>query len=107
MFMEKNFYKKVYEVVKKIPKGKVTTYGAVAVACGSPRASRSVGAALHRNPDPKNIPCHRVVFADGRLTPGFAFGGKNAQKALLEREGVVFVAEYQIDILKHFWSLKA
>ena len=83
-----NFYQKVYEYVKTIPSGSVATYGEVAAACGSPRASRSVGAALHRNPYPGLVPCHRVVFADGSLARGFSFGGSGAQRKLLAQEGI-------------------
>lgn len=84
------FFNGVYEVVKRIPRGKVATYGDVARAVGAPRCARQVGWALHCNPQPGIIPCHRVVFADGSLTDGFAFGGKDAQKALLLGEGVAF-----------------
>lgn len=95
-----NFYQKVYKFVKTVPKGKVVTYGRVAAACGSPRASRSVGAALHRNPSPGVVPCHRVVFADGSLAPGFAFGGKEAQMQLLKKEGVTFIDD-KVNMQKH------
>ncbi|HHW89631.1 MAG TPA: MGMT family protein [Clostridiales bacterium] len=83
-----NFFQRVYEAVKKIPKGKVCTYGVIAFMAGSPRASRVVGYALHHNPDPENIPCHRVVNRHGKLAPCFAFGGEQMQKKLLENEGV-------------------
>ncbi len=86
--MENNFYKNVYSLVKQIPYGKVVSYGQIARAAGSPRASRIVGRALHLNPQPGIIPCHRVVNKDGRLAPGFAFGGTDAQRKLLENEGV-------------------
>ncbi len=78
-----DFFDRVYEIVKQIPRGKVTTYGAVAKLAGSPRASRQVGWALHNNPQPGIIPCHRVVFKDGSLTNGFAFGGRDVQKGML------------------------
>lgn len=81
-------FKKIYEEVKKIPKGKVATYGEIARKVGT--TPRVVGFALHRNPDPKNIPCHRVVFKDGSLAPGYLFGGKEKQKELLLSEGVRF-----------------
>lgn len=83
-----NFYKLVYDHVKLIPMGKVATYGEIARACGNPRASRVVGYALHRNPEPQTIPCHRVVNRDGKLADSFAFGGANVQKKLLQNEGV-------------------
>ncbi len=95
------FFEKVYEVVKKVPRGKVITYGQVAAACGSPKASRQVGWALHCNPSQGVIPCHRVVFKDGSLTDGFAFGGREVQKAMLEREGVEVGADYKIDMKKY------
>lgn len=70
-------------------------------AGGSPRASRIVGGALHRNPEPGKTPCHRVVFRDGSLAPGFAFGGPGAQRALLEAEGVTFLPDGRVDMARH------
>ena len=81
----------MYEVVKRIPLGCVATYGQVAALAGAPRSARFVGFALHANPEPGVVPCHRVVFRDGSLAPGFAFGGPERQRALLEDEGVIFV----------------
>ncbi len=80
----------MYEVVKQIPYGKVTSYGSVAEAAGNKNMARQVGWALHVNPSQEEIPCYRVVFKDGRLSPAFAFGGENVQRALLEKEGVKF-----------------
>lgn len=80
--------KRIYEAVKRIPKGRVATYGQVAAMAGNERMSRAVGNALHKNPTPGIVPCHRVVDAKGRLAGGFAFGGMEAQAALLTREGV-------------------
>ena len=74
--MDSGFFDKVYEAVKKVPCGKVTTYGDVARLCGNPRMARQVGWALHCNPQPGVIPCHRVVFSSGSVCTGFAFGGK-------------------------------
>ncbi len=85
-----NTFAKIYDVVKKIPKGQVATYGQVALAAGNPRWSRVVGYALHTNPSPDMIPCFRVVMKDGSLSSAFAFGGENAQRSLLEKEGVEF-----------------
>ncbi len=85
------FNARVYEVVKSIPKGQVATYGQVAALAGNPRNARFVGFALHANPKPGVIPCHRVVFRDGSLAPGFAFGGPDRQRQLLEEEGVRFL----------------
>ncbi len=83
-----NFFERVYEVVKQIPRGKVATYGQIACAAGSPRAARQVGYALHVNPQPGAIPCHRVVNRFGGLAPAFAFGGLEIQAELLRAEGV-------------------
>jgi methylated-DNA-protein-cysteine methyltransferase related protein len=80
---------KVYDYLTTIPVGKVTTYGRVAKVVGI-SSPRLVGRILHHNPSPDKYPCHRVVFADGSLTDGFAFGGREEQKFLLEKEGVVF-----------------
>ncbi|MBR2590580.1 MAG: MGMT family protein, partial [Clostridia bacterium] len=80
----------MYEVVKKIPRGKVATYGQVATLAGNPHWSRVVGYALHVNPEPGVIPCHRIVNRFGGLSPAFAFGGENRQRELLAQEGVGF-----------------
>ena len=76
----------------------------IALLAGSPRASRIVGGALHRNPSPGVIPCHRVVFRDGSLAPGFAFGGAGAQRALLEAEGVPFLPDGRVDLPRCRWE---
>ncbi|MBR1867417.1 MAG: MGMT family protein [Clostridia bacterium] len=83
-----NFFEKVYELLKIIPKGKVVTYGQIAAKLGAPRSSRAVGYALHVNPDPENIPCFRVVNRNGELSGAFAFGGAEVQKMLLEADGI-------------------
>lgn len=80
-----------YEVVKKIPKGKVASYGFVSRAAGHKGKARQVGWALHVNPSPGEIPCHRVVKIDGSLSESFAFGGINMQEKLLMEEGVEIV----------------
>ena len=94
------FFEEVYELLKTIPFGKVTTYGDIAKALGRPRSSRIVGYALHVNPDPKNIPCYKVVNREGKLTPAFAFGGEDAQRAMLEGEGIV-VKNGMVDLQKY------
>ena len=98
-----NTFEKIYEQVKKIPAGKVATYGQIAMLAGNPRWSRVVGYALHNNPEPGVIPCHRVVKKDGSLTPAFAFGGENVQRDLLLGEGVVFIDEHRVDMDKCRW----
>ena len=95
-----NTFQKIYEQVKKIPKGKVASYGQIALMAGNPRWSRVVGYALHSNPEPGIIPCHRVVTKEGKLSKAFAFGGENMQKDLLISEGVTFIDEYTVDIEK-------
>ncbi len=96
-----NFYAKVYEAVQKIPRGRVASYGQIARAAGSPRASRAVGYALHVNPDNSSIPCHRVVNREGRLAPAFAFGGLDAQRLLLLSEGVEVSTDGFVDMKKY------
>ena len=83
--------KRIYEAVKKIPKGKVATYGQIAEMAGDRKMARAVGNALHKNPDPDSIPCYRVVNAKGELSGEFAFGGKNAQVKLLMADGIEVV----------------
>ena len=99
-----DFYENVYKVVQRIPKGKVTTYGVVAFLAGSPRASRVVGSALHHNPSPVVIPCHRVVNRFGKLANEFAFGGQDIQKALLENDGVEVDENFCVDLNKYLWT---
>ena len=93
-----NTFEKIYEVVKKIPKGKVATDGKVAMLAGNPRWARVVGYALHVNTDSGTIPCHRVVNREGRVAPGFAFGGEGIQRQLLEAEGIIFDKDGRIDL---------
>ncbi len=83
--------KRIYEAVKKIPKGFVATYGQVAEMAGNKKMSRAVGNALHKNPDPGSIPCYRVVNSKGELSGEFAFGGEDAQAKLLRADGIEVV----------------
>ena len=92
--------KRIYEAVKKIPKGRVATYGQVAEMAGDKNMARAVGNALHKNPEPGTIPCHRVVNSKGELAGAFAFGGAGVQADLLAKEGVA-VKEGKVD-LKQF-----
>jgi len=94
-------YEKIYMVVKSIPKGKVATYGQVALLAGNPRWARVVGYALHKNPEPGIIPYHRVVNRNGQVAESFAFGGSNIQRELLEKEGIVFNSDGSIDLKKY------
>lgn len=92
--------KRIYEAVKKIPKGHVATYGQIAEMAGNPRMSRAVGNALHKNPDPLHIPCFRVVNSKGELAGAFAFGGGKAQAELLREDGVG-VVDGKVDLEKY------
>ena len=92
--------RRIYEAVKKIPQGKVATYGQVATMAGNPKMSRAVGNALHKNPDPNNIPCYRVVNAKGELAGAFAFGGADVQANLLRADGIE-VKHDKVDLAKY------
>ena len=89
---------RVYEFVKRIPQGKVATYGQIALHLGNRNFARVVGNILHNNPDPEHIPCHRVVNAKGQLSRAYAFGGIEAQRRLLVSEGVVFKNDLVVDL---------
>lgn len=92
--------KRIYEAVKKIPRGKVATYAQVAAMAGNPKMCRAVGNALHKNPDPDNIPCYRVVNAKGELAGAFAFGGPDVQANLLRADGIE-VIDNKVDLIKY------
>ena len=98
------FFDEVYKIVKMIPSGKVANYGQIARLAGNSKMSRQVGWALHVNPEPGIIPCHRVVMKDGSLTKSFAFGGVDVQKQLLESEGVVVGFDNKVDMTKYKWD---
>lgn len=92
--------KRIYEAVKRIPKGKVATYAQIAAMAGNERMARAVGNALHKNPEPGIIPCHRVVDSKGNLAGAFAFGGEKVQEDLLKREGVI-VIDGRVDLQEY------
>ena len=97
--------KRIYEAVKKIPYGRVATYAQIAEAAGDRKMARAVGNALHKNPDPENIPCFRVVNAKGELSGEFAFGGPGRQAELLMAEGVE-VKDGRVDLTRFGWDAK-
>ena len=99
-----NTFERIYSVVRRVPKGKVITYGMTAQLAGNFRMARVVGYALHRNPEPMVIPCHRVVNRFGGLAPAFAFGGEMRQRALLEAEGVIFREDGTVDLEQCLWN---
>jgi methylated-DNA-protein-cysteine methyltransferase related protein len=83
-----NTFDKIYEIVTRVPEGKVTTYGAISKVVGvDPRV---VGFALHANKEPERVPCHRVINSKGQISSGYAFGGFDAQRKMLQKEGVKF-----------------
>ena len=93
---------KVHGYTKKIPVGKVTTYGEISNHLGI-NNPRIVGWAMHANKD-KSVPCHRVVNREGRVSDSYAFDGWEVQKAKLEKEGVGFVSEKRVDMSKYLWN---
>lgn len=95
----KGFFDRVYDVVRQVPVGRVVSYGQVAVLVGEPRKARFVGFAMHSSPGVAGgVPCHRVVFKDGSLAPGFAFGGPDVQRQMLLDEGVIFTDDGKVDM---------
>ena len=92
--------KRIYEAVKKIPQGKVATYGQVAALAGNPGMCRAVGNALHKNPDPEHVPCYRAVNSKGELSGEFAFGGAGQQAKLLQADGIE-VNNGRVDLQKY------
>lgn len=103
--MDEGFFERAYDVVRQIPLGRVATYGQIAAMMGEPRKARYVGFAMHASPGVAGgVPCHRVVFADGSLAPGFAFGGPDAQRAILVEEGVTFAPSGRVDMRRCRWE---
>ena len=102
------FSNRVFGVVQQIPRGKVASYGQIARMIGAPRSARYVGYALRANPapgtDPASIPCHRVVFKDGRMATGFAFGGPVVQQEMLQSEGVGFDDKGRVVMADFQWN---
>ncbi|MBQ3105664.1 MAG: methylated-DNA--[Lachnospiraceae bacterium] len=95
--------RRIYEAVKRIPYGRVATYAQIAAMAGDGKMARAVGNALHKNPDPEHIPCHRVVNAKGELSGAFAFGGAGVQGRLLEEEGIV-LQKGKVNLRQYQWK---
>lgn len=93
----------IYEAVRKIPYGKVATYGQIAAMAGNRKMARAVGNALHKNPDPENILCFRVVNSKGEISERYAFGGAKKQAEMLEAEGIE-VRNGRVDLVKYQWQ---
>lgn len=99
--MKQKPFEQVYELVKKIPQGKIATYGQIGKLLSlNPRV---VGFALRSNKHPENIPCHRVVSKAGKLT-GYAFGGIIKKKEILEKEGITFLDEVTVNVQQHLYT---
>ena len=104
--MEDNFFERVYQIVRQIPLGKVTSYGAIAKALGTARSARMVGWAMNACHNLEDVPAHRVVNRNGLLTGKHHFDGTNLMQQLLENEGVVVMKNQIVDFNKHFWTPK-
>lgn len=94
------FSGQVYALTARIPPGQVATYGLLALLCGRPRASRIVGHLMAHAPE--GLPCHRVVYKDGSLSPQAVFG-PGVQQMLLEGEGVPFLPDGRVDLSRCLW----
>ena len=99
-----NFFERVYEIVRQIPEGKVTSYGAIAKALGAARSARMVGWAMNASHNLEDVPAHRVVNRIGILSGKHHFEGTNLMQQLLENEGIQVVDNQIIDFEKHFWE---
>jgi O-6-methylguanine DNA methyltransferase len=101
--MTQSFKERIYSLTKKIPKGKVSTYGQLAHMAGRPKAARAVGGFMRTNPYAPVVPCHRVVASNGDLT-GYSMGeGVITKRKMLKKEGVVFKGE-KVDLKQSLWS---
>ncbi|HET8626710.1 MAG TPA: MGMT family protein [Thermomicrobiales bacterium] len=98
------FYERVFAIVARIPRGRVTTYGRIADAIGTPRAARMVGWALHACPPELQLPCHRVINRHGELSGGWNWGHPDVMRGLLEAEGVEFDAAGRVDLRRFGWQ---
>ncbi len=102
--MEENFFEKVYQIVKKIPHGRVTSYGAIAKALGTARSSRMVGWAMNAAHNLPDVPAHRVVNRKGVLTGKHHFEGTNLMQQLLESEGIQIIDNTVVNFKELFWE---
>ena len=101
-----NFFERVYEIVRQIPEGKVTSYGAIAKAIGAARSARMVGWAMNASHNLEDVPAHRVVNRIGILSGKHHFEGTNLMQQLLENEGIQVVDNQIIDFENHFLVLE-
>lgn len=101
-----NFFERVYEIVRQIPEGKVTSYGAIAKALGAARSARMVGWAMNASHNLEDVPAHRVVNRIGMLSGKHHFEGTNLMQQLLENEGIKIIDNQIVDFDTHFWEPK-
>lgn len=104
MALQDNFFERVYAVVRQIPEGRVTTYGAIARAIGAARSARMVGYAMNASHDDDTVPAHRVVNRNGLLTGKFHFDGTNLMQQLLESEGIEVVDNKVVNFKGILWE---
>lgn len=97
-------YARIYSVIRRIPKGRVATYGQIAVLAGIPRHARQVGYALANTPDDLSLPWHRVVNAQGRVSLRSRPGSDDFQQVLLEAEGIEFGLAGKISLARYQWN---
>jgi methylated-DNA-protein-cysteine methyltransferase-like protein len=101
-----DFFRLVYDLVAQIPRGKVMTYGLIAMVLGVPGHARQVGQAMYNAPEYLELPCHRVINSKGELAPAQVFGGGEKQRDLLKREGVYFKPNGNVDLKKSLWHIE-
>jgi len=101
---ESDFFERVYEVVRQVPYGRVTSYGAIARYLGTGRSARVVGWAMNQCHDLDDVPAHRVVNRNGLLTGKHHFGGTRLMQQLLESEGIRVKDDQVVDFTRHFWD---
>lgn len=102
--MKNDFFERVYQIVRQIPEGRVTSYGAIAKAIGAARSARMVGYAMNASHNLEDVPAHRVVNRKGVLTGKHHFDGSNLMQQLLENEGIKVVNNQIVDFKKHYWE---
>lgn len=99
-----NFFERVYEIVRQIPEGKVTSYGAIAKVLGTARSARMVGWAMNASHNRADVPAHRVVNRKGLLSGKIHFDGTNLMQQLLENEGIQILDNQIVEFEKVFWT---